>query len=276
MQVFAEVFNGLTWKTSLFWEPIYFVTFASRNVFIMNKKFLIQLLISGAAMLVVAFLLLKSLDLYSHHGSHVVVPHVLNLSAEEAAEKLDDEGLEAIVTDSLYAEGKEMGVILEQNPESGAQVKSGRKVYLLVNTGTPPMVEVPELRDLSLREANALLETKGLKLGSVGKRPGPGAVLDMKAKGKSISAKTKVQKGSAIDVVVGTGMGDGLVPVPNLSGMTRTEVINILSSMNLGLGFEKFENVKDSSRAKVVRQYPGASDEPSINVGEVIDVWYEQ
>lgn len=242
----------------------------------MNKKFFIQLLIAAAVMLVVSFLLLKSLDLYSHHGSHIVVPHVVDLTAEEAAEKLDDEGLEAILTDSLYADGKEPGVILEQNPTGGAQVKSGRKIYLLVNTGNPPMVEVPDLKDLSLREANALLETKGLKLGKVGKRPGPGAVLDMKFKGRNLPPKTKLQKGSAIDVVIGTGTGEGLVPVPDLGGMSRNEVISILSSMNLGLGFEKFENVKDSSRAKVTRQYPNASDEPAINVGEVIDVWYAQ
>lgn len=242
----------------------------------MNKKFIIQILIAGAGMLVVSFLLLKSLDVYSRHGSHITVPHVLDIKAEEALEKLDDEGLEGILTDSLYADGKEPGVILEQNPTGGAEVKKGRKIYLLVSTGNPPMVEVPDLRDLSLREANAVLETKGLKLGNVGKRPGPGAVLDMKFKGRSLPPKTKVQKGSKIDVVVGTGMGDGLVPVPDLTGMSRTEVIGILSSMNLGLGFEKFENVKDSSHAKVTRQYPSATDEPSINVGEVIDIWYGQ
>lgn len=242
----------------------------------MNKKFVIQILLSGVAMLVVSFLLLKSLDLYSRHGKHITVPHVVDVKAEAALEKLDDEGLEGILTDSLYEDGKEPGVILEQNPTGGSEVKKGRKVYLLVSTGTPPMVEVPDLRDLSLREANAVLETKGLKLGNVGKRPGPGAVLDMKFNGRSLPPKSKLEKGSKIDVVVGTGMGEGLVPVPDLSGMNRAEVISILSSMNLGLGFEKFENVKDSSRAKVTRQYPSATDEPSINVGEVIDVWYGQ
>lgn len=254
-----------------------FVTFARLNVFrTMNKKFIIRTLIAAGVMLVVSYLLLKSLDLYSRHGSHVVVPHVLDMSTEEAAEKLDDEGLEAVLTDSLYEEGKAVGVILEQNPVSGAEVKSGRKVYLLVSTGRPPMVEIPDLRDLSLREANAVLETKGLKLGRIEKRAGPGAVLDMKFRGKKLPSKTKLPKGSAIDIVIGTGMGEGLVPVPDLTGMSRSEVLSILSSMNLGLGFEKFENVKDSSNAKVTRQYPPASDEPAINVGEVIDIWYGQ
>lgn len=233
-------------------------------------------MIAVGVMLVASFILLKSLDLYSRHGSHVTVPHVLDLKADAAIEKLDDEGLEAVITDSLYEDGKATGIILEQNPVGGAEVKSGRKVYLLISTGTPPMVEVPDLRDLSLREANALLETKGFKLGKQSHRPGPGAVLDMSYKGKTLQPKTKLQKGSTIDVVVGTGMGEGLVPVPDLTGMTRKEVINILTSMNLGVGFEKFENVKDSTRAKVTRQYPQASDDPSINVGEVIDVWYGQ
>jgi len=242
----------------------------------MNKQFIIRILIAGAAMLLVSFLLLKSLDLYSRHGSHVSVPHVLDMQAGDAMEKLDDEGLEAVVTDSLYENGKKPGVVLEQNPAGGAEVKKGRKVYLLVSTGNPPMVEVPDLKDLSMREAQAVLETKGLKLGKVEKRPGPGAVLDMKYNGQKLQPKTKLQKGSVVSIVVGTGQGEGLVPVPDLSGMSRSEVISILSSMNLGIGFEKFENVKDSSRAHVTRQYPAPSDEPSINVGEVIDVWYGQ
>lgn len=242
----------------------------------MIKKFIIQTLIAFVAVFVTILLLLKSLDIYSQHGKHVVVPHILNIPAEEAFDKLGKEGLEYVVADSLYESGKASGVILEQNPQAGANVKSDRKVYVLVNTGRPPMVEVPDLRDLSLREANALLETKGLKLGQVGKRPGPGAVLDMKHKGNSIQPRTKLQKGSAVDVIIGTGTGEGLVPVPRLQGMSRTEVIEILSSMNLGLGFERFENVRDTSKATVTKQYPPASDEPAINVGDVIDVWYGQ
>jgi beta-lactam-binding protein with PASTA domain len=220
----------------------------------MNKSFLKQFLIALAAMLAVSFLLLKSLDLISRHGQSTPVPDVGGMKAEEAVEKLDDAGLEGIITDSLYADGKKPGVILEQNPEAGQEVKSGRKIYLLVSTGNPPLVEIPDLRDLSLREANALLETKGLKLGKIGKKPGPGAVLEMRIRG--------------------TGAGEESVPVPDLTGLTRTEVINLLSSMGLGVGFEKFENVTDSSRAVVIRQYPEPTEEPAINTGEVVDIWY--
>ncbi len=242
----------------------------------MNKTFLTQFFIALGVMFVVAFLLLKSLDIYSRHGKSIPVPEVLNLKGPEAIEKLDDAGLEGIITDSLYQDGKKPGVVLEQNPPAGEEVKSGRKIYLLVSTGNPPLVEIPDLRDLSLREANALLETKGLKLGKVGKKPGPGAVLEMKYKGDNVAPKTKLPKGTAIDVVIGTGTGEETVPVPDLSGMTRSEAINLLTSMGLGLGFEKFENVKDSARATVKRQYPNATDEPSIKTGEVIDVWYGQ
>jgi beta-lactam-binding protein with PASTA domain len=242
----------------------------------MKRSFIGQFLIAFAVMAVTAFILLKSLDLYSRHGSAIVVPHVVDLRAEEAIDRLDDENLEAVITDSLYQEGKKPGVVLEQNPTGGEEVKKGRKVYLLVSTGNPPMVEVPELRDLSMREANALLETKGLKLGKVTKKPGPGAVLDMMYKGKSIPAKTKIQKGMSVDVVIGTGMGGEKVPVPDLTGMTRTEAINLLTSMGLGLGFEKYENVRDTARARITRQYPTATDEPSINQGNVIDLWYGQ
>jgi beta-lactam-binding protein with PASTA domain len=241
---------------------------------LMNKSFLKQFLIALAAMLVVSFLLLKSLDLISRHGQSTPVPDVSGMKADEALEKLDDEGLEGIITDSLYADGKKPGVILEQNPEAGQEVKSGRKIYLLVSTGNPPLVEIPDLRDLSLREANALLETKGLKLGKIGKKPGPGAVLEMRIRGTKIPPKAKLPKGTAVDIIIGTGAGEESVPVPDLTGLTRTEVINLLSSMGLGVGFEKFENVTDSSRAVVFKQYPEPTEEPAINTGEVVDIWY--
>ncbi len=241
---------------------------------LLNNTFLKQFLIALVAMLAVSFVLLKSLDLISRHGQATPVPDVAGMKAEEALDKLDHEGLEGIITDSLYAEGKKPGVILEQNPEAGQEVKSGRKIYLLVSTGNPPLVEIPDLRDLSLREANALLETKGLKLGKIGQKPGPGAVLEMRIRGTKIAPKAKLPKGTAVDLIVGSGTGEESVPVPDLTGLTRTEVINLLTSMGLGVGFEKFENVTDSSRAVVIRQYPEPTEEPAINTGEPVDIWY--
>lgn len=242
----------------------------------MNRSFLTQFLIALGVMFVTAFILLKSLDLYSRHGKSIPVPDVLNLKSRDALKVLDDAGLEGVISDSLYQDGKKPGIVLEQNPRAGEEVKHGRKIYLLVSTGNPPLVEIPDLRDLSLREARALLETKGLKLGNVGKKPGPGAVLEMKYQGKNIAPKTKLPKGTVIDIVIGTGTGEEIVPIPDLIGMTRTEAINLLASMGLGVGFEKFENVKDSAGATVRRQYPEATDEATIKTGEVIDLWYGQ
>lgn len=226
-------------------------------------------------MIAVAALIYLAMSIYTRHGSALTVPDVTGLLYEDAKGRLEDEGLEVVISDSVYTEGKKSGEIAEQNPVAGSEVKSGRMIYLIVQSDRPPEVDMPALIDLSLREANGMLEARGLKLGKVIYRPGLGAVLQQQFKGYKIPAGTKVRKGMAIDLVVGTGVGNEKVNVPDLKGLTRGQVINALTATGLSLGFEKFEGrITDTLRARVVRQYPAAGPDVTLNTGEPVDVYY--
>ena len=56
------------------------------------------------------------------------------------------------------------GSVIIQDPVAGSHVKRYRKIYLTTVTVLPEKVLMPDLIDLSLRQATATLETYGLKL----------------------------------------------------------------------------------------------------------------
>ncbi|MCS6982015.1 MAG: PASTA domain-containing protein [Flavobacteriales bacterium] len=227
------------------------------------------------SMIATTYLLFRMAGCYTRHDDVRTVPDVKNMYVEDAEEVLDDAGLVAVVSDSTYQDGVEPGAVLEQNPEAGSQVKKNRKVYLIINSSQPPLVPMPDLRDLSKREAIAILETRGLKVGKIYTKPGFGAVLDQLFRGMSVPPGMKVRKGLEIDLVIGTGTNVELVPVPNLSGLSKEEAIARLAEVGLSLGFENYEpGIVDSSKVKIVRQYPAASAQPAIPKGETVDIWY--
>ena len=115
-----------------------------------------------------------------------------------------------VITDEVYDKTKEPGTIIKQNPEAGEKVKKGRKVYLTVATSEPPTVIMPELRDVSLRQAEIMLNALGLELEGTIMKPSPyeNAVLEQLHNGRVIAAGTKIKMGDKITLVVGRDISE--------------------------------------------------------------------
>jgi len=224
---------------------------------------------------IVSFLLLRIAGCYTRHNDIRIVPDVCQIPLPDAIEILEAAGMTPVVNDSSYQDGIPPLNVLEQNPESGSEVKKNRKVYLLINSVSPPLVPMPDLKDLSRREAMAILETRGLKLGKIILKPGFEAVMDQLIQGISVPPDMRVRKGLAIDLVIGTGEHMELVTVPSLAGLTKNEASERLTAVGLSLGFENYEpGIIDSTKVRIVRQYPPASSSPSVPKGETVDIWY--
>ncbi len=80
-------------------------------------------------------------------------------------------------------------------------------VYLTVTSMVPEKTTMPELRDLTLRQAQSMLESAGLKLGRLSyiKTFDEDAVQNQVYKGRTIKAGTELDKGSVINLTVGMG-----------------------------------------------------------------------
>lgn len=248
--------------------------------FLNNRYFWINVAGGALGFLVLGFLTFKAFDIYTHNGQSIEVPDLSGMQLEEAEKLLKQKGFRIETVDSVYEVPPEMknvdlGAVVEQNPRAGEQVKVNRRFYLVIKSSVPPMVDMPDLIDLSLRQAIGTLEAKGLKFGKSEVKPGLPPVMKQLYKGKSIAPGTKIPKGSVIDVWVGSGGSDVRVGVPNLYGMTRNEAIKTLSTSNLNIGAEIFTTaVRDSFKVKVIRQSPTATSEPTITEGSDIDLWY--
>lgn len=106
---------------------------------------------------------LEWLDSYTRHNEAVVVPDVKGLKVEEAEEFFRTNNLRYNVIDSVFSKDVKPGAIVELVPSAGSKVKEGRIVFITVNALTSQMATIPEVEDLSFRQAYALLRARGFE-----------------------------------------------------------------------------------------------------------------
>lgn len=128
-----------------------------KNPFVWN--FLLMIVV-GCALI---YGTLAWLDHYTRHNEAVIVPDVKGLSMNEAKSFFDNTGLRYNVIDSVFSNDVNPGAIVEVVPEPGSKVKEGRIVFVTINALTAQMAIIPEVADLSFRQAYALLRSLGFK-----------------------------------------------------------------------------------------------------------------
>lgn len=247
--------------------------------FIRSRVFLFNML--GAIVFYVGIILLFALFVrsYTKHGQSISVPDLTGKTIDDAVKLIGKSGLEYKISDSSYDGKKEPLAVLDQNPKPASKVKADRTIYLTVNSKKAPQVKMPDLKDASLKQATMILETYSMKVGQLIYKPdlAKNVVLDQLYDGKPIAPGSDIQKGSTIDLVLGDGLGQTKVDVPNLVGLSLREAKFVLegSSLNLGAVVNDQYARGDSMDAIIYRQAPdaSASEVKTLNVGEGVDVF---
>ncbi len=175
--------------------------------FLFSKKFLKHLLLAIGISFVLIWLILQSLAWYTKHNDYIIVPEFRGLYFSDVKSNTENSNYQFNVIDSIFDADKPKGSILSQDPFQGAKVKKNRMVYLTVTSMVPEKTTMPELRDLTLRQAQSMLESAGLKLGRLSyiKSFDEDAVQNQVFNGKIIKAGTQLDKGSIINLTVGMG-----------------------------------------------------------------------
>jgi eukaryotic-like serine/threonine-protein kinase len=120
---------------------------------------------------------------------------------------------------------------------------------------------MPSLIDKSERFAISVLKNRGLKY-SITYKPSSeanGAILGQKLKGKDIKEGSKIPIGSIIQLIVGKNEAGEPIQIPNLIGLTISEVNGRLSAMRQVSIFASYlncSNATDSMAARVFIQSP--------------------
>lgn len=244
--------------------------------FLISKLFLKNVVLAIVLLFVLVWGVLKWLDTYTHHQEVVEVPDFTGIKIANLDDFIKDKRLNYVIIDSVFDPKAPKGIVIRQEPEKKVNVKENRTIYLYVTTLLPPLIELPKLRDKSLRQAASILQTYGLKLGRLRFVPDQcsNCVLYQTVKGKKVEPGTSIPKGTVIDLVVGKGLSDVKVPVPNLIGLTWMQASDKLAESSLNEGAVKFEQPADTLRAKIYRQLPNAGNEAQVNMGASIDLFF--
>lgn len=161
--------------------------------------------------LVTAFVLasaaLYATDIFTEHGKTKEVPDIKNLPLHEAIARLESEGFNWEITDSVFNEISAPGVVVSQNPKGGSSVKSQRLIFITINAFNPRTVRLPSVVGVSMRQGQSMLESLGFRNIQIITAPSPysGLILSLTANGKMVEPGTKLPLTAHILLSVGSG-----------------------------------------------------------------------
>ena len=132
---------------------------------IIGNALLILLICAG-----IYILFFSSLGWMTNHGQSTTVPNVVGQNMNTVIAELEKQGF-AVDVDSVYQPTNKPLEVLSIEPKVGSSVKVGRTIFLIVNQARPPMIDMPNLVNLSLRSASLLIKSNKLVMGDTIYRP---------------------------------------------------------------------------------------------------------
>jgi len=244
--------------------------------FLGQKRFYLHFLIAVGLSIFLLWVVLKSMDVFTKHGDVYIVPDFDGQTLPQMAEKGYDDFFIFEVIDSVYFKSRGKGTVVMQNPLPGAKVKQGRRVYLTIVAESPEKVEMPNLKNLSLRQALVTLEGSELLVGELEyvEYFARNAVIDQNIDDEPVEAGTELRKGTAINLVLGKGDFTVMIPMPFLIGMKQLEVIGKLHNYSLNIGKQYFLDGDDTAHARVYKTEPETLTDDMLTLGQPVDIWY--
>lgn len=226
----------------------------------------------------VIFLSSIMMNIITRHGTHRTVPDFMGAKIAQAQQMAKDAKLEIIINDSLFVPAYEGGVVLDQLPKGGVEVKAGRKVYVTINSFREKMVQVPYVAGRSLRQAKNMLEVAGLGIEKLvyeediatnyvlGEYVGTKQITDQ--------SKVEIEMGSGVILKVGVQPENNTTIVPKAIGQSLQAAKSRLWEQGLNIGKVNFDdgiNLLNQKNARVYRQ--SLAHNATANLGATVDLW---
>lgn len=171
---------------------------------------------------------------YFQVPEEVEVPVITGKELAEANEILERVGLHLAIQESRHTTKHPNKVIISQDPAAGRKVRKERQILAVVSLG-PELVDVPELKGKTLREARILLSNSRLRVGKVvfkeEKVGEPEQILNQRP-----AAGEKVAKGRAVDLQIQKGSSSAVTRMPDWAGTPVYRAEDLLAAAHLQLG----------------------------------------
>ncbi len=234
-----------------------------------------NVLVAIGIVIALSWITLIGIDFYTHHGESEVIPDLRGSYIEEAQVLLAKKGLYPVVIDSVYVRDKKLGTIIDQIPAPNSTVKTNRPVYIIINSRKVKQVTLPEINDVSYRQADAMLQSMGLSVANVEYAPSEykDLVIEVKFHGRTILPGTRVPEGSALVLVVGNGLGEASTTVPMLKGKGYDEANQEAVAASFIIGAVQYDDDHSGKESDYIiyRQHPAAGT--TLPAGSRIDIY---
>lgn len=147
---------------------------------------------------------------YTHHGESIEVPDLFGMDYHKATEQVEELGLRIMVNDSTYIKDKPAGCVVVQSPAKGMCVKTGRTIYVTINSLTIPRVRIPDLAgNSSYRQALATLQALEFRVLPPKLVDGDKDwVYGLQCEGRDLHVGDLVARESAITLIIGNGASE--------------------------------------------------------------------
>ncbi|WP_185876739.1 PASTA domain-containing protein [Blattabacterium cuenoti] len=240
--------------------------------------FIINFLISIFILYKIAHFALKWTDIYTKHGSYVIVPNLRYMTLSQATSILKKLGLKYDIDTSYYDPNLEKNRIISFSPESGDHVKEGRHVYLKVNfksklknrTVLPNIINKNKSFAIKLLNSNHILIKEIKYINDISKN----IVLKVFYKNKLIqSGFIFPSNEEGITLIIGKGYEKNNLVVPNVMGMSLHDANFTLKTNFFHVINYYYDHpiIDPEKNAKVYRQNPSPGEIREKN--KPVELW---
>ena len=176
--------------------------------FLISKSFFKQLFFAALCSVFLFLVTYFGLNIITKHNNYQKVPELRGISLLKLSDILKKEGLRfEIIDSSRYMPSMKPLTVISHIPFAGKQVKKNRKIYLTVNPSGYRKITLPNIIQITKRNAVSLLKSVGFEVGECTYRDniGKDMVLEVTHDGQIIEPGVLLPKTTKIDLVLGNG-----------------------------------------------------------------------
>lgn len=204
-------------------------------------------LVTGISAYLTLVLIIKSEDT-------VIVPSLEGKDVVYALELLTELELNTKVKGSEYTADIPKNYVVFQEPQAGAEIKKGRDVKIVLSKG-PQTISMPNLLDLSVQQANIILEEHGICQGELSRTYNNRVEKDHIIT-QVPSQGTTISRGGCVDLLISMGRQPEAFKMPDLIGLTLEDALQSIEKIKLVIGEIKSSHHKNKPRNIIVKQTP--------------------
>jgi len=235
-----------------------------------NKKLYLNIGVALALFFLIILFVLLSLKSWTRHGESILLPDFRGLQVEELEYFVKENHLNYKIIDSVYNDSLLAGTIVLQDPYPHSGVKRGRNIYISVVSSLPESVVMPDVVNLSVRQAISLIYGNSLTISKINFVSGfdKNAVQKQLIDDQEVEPGTKLKKFTAITLVASKGERSEFNKVPDLKGLTKRDAIQRIYQNSFNVGSIVGDDEKTAGLV-VISQTP-SSDRSDYPLGHKI------